>query len=82
MEDEIDVLSILFCPNGHGARQGKYCDRCGAELILAKYLEAYKSKYVPHEVSGQESCQCGFKLKHGHQRYCPGCGHELLWTCR
>jgi len=64
----------------HGQKQeGDFCDQCGAQLIKVEVEEVVKQQ----SVSGEQGCPaCSFKLHHGHQWFCPGCGVSLRWTCR
>ena len=65
------------CPS-HGPKEGLFCDFCGVKL-----LDTTVGAIVPFEMSGKNPCPfCGYDLNHGHQNFCPGCGHVLKWTCR
>lgn len=69
---------MKICTNGHGEKDGKFCNECGSEL-----QEVEKKEGQSFSMSGKKPCPgCGFELDHGHQKYCPGCGHQLTWTCR
>lgn len=69
----------MFCPNGHGQKPGKFCDRCGADLVS----ETPSNPDQPYEIFGDQACPgCGYELDHDHQQFCPGCGHHLKWLCR
>lgn len=70
-----------MCPNDHGIfDKGVFCPRCGEKLVQVQ--EPGKSNQ-PYEMMGEAPCPaCGFELDHGHQSYCPGCGHTLKWLCR
>lgn len=67
------------CPNGHGEQEGNYCSVCGEELPTPPRNQGG----WPFEVGGEMGCPgCYYPLKHNHQQFCPGCSHELTWSCR
>lgn len=69
---------MMICPGGHGQRAGKFCGECGAELVPVP-----ENPNKLFEIHGMQKCPaCDYKLGHEHQKFCPGCGHQLEWTCR
>lgn len=70
----------MICPSGHGQKPGKFCSDCGAELVAELIEDPSDPSY---KIMGDIPCHgCGYSLKHAHQRFCPGCGHQLTWLCR
>lgn len=71
------------CPNGHGTfKEGRFCARCGSELKITDEFKN-QSESAFERMFGDSPCPgCGYKLNHGHQSFCPSCGHALKWVCR
>ncbi len=67
----------------HGQWPGDFCSVCGEKLQEVPNPQVDLPSPMPYEIFGEQPCpSCKYELHHGHQLFCPGCGHALLYTCR